>query len=82
MWKKICILALSWGWNLWVFLVYQNVFAQTPEPGFASVVVSSQWNEVVGLTFTNDGVDMFVWERGGKVHVVTGGPKKISTGYK
>ncbi|MGC3946451.1 MAG: putative Ig domain-containing protein [Chryseolinea sp.] len=44
--------------------------AQNPPSGFASVTVSSQWNEAVGLAFSKDGQDMFVWERGGKVWVV------------
>ena len=55
----------------WLFLLLQllacsYVAAQTPPSGFGSTLVSNQWNEVVGLTFTNDGVDMFVWERGGR----------------
>ena len=74
---KIRTLALSWAYILLLLLGYQNVFAQTPQSGFASVVVSNQWNEAVGLAFTNDGVDMFVWERGGKVYVVTGGQKTL-----
>ncbi len=70
------------GVVLWIYTVayslgYQNVFAQTPQSGFASVVVSNQWNEAVGLTFTKDGIDMFVWERGGKVYAVTGGIKRL-----
>ena len=75
--KNFTARALALGFLLLLFAGYQNVFAQTPEPGFASVVVSNQWNEVVGLTFTNDGVDMFVWERGGRVYAVTGGTKTI-----
>ncbi|HEX6224751.1 MAG TPA: PQQ-dependent sugar dehydrogenase, partial [Chryseolinea sp.] len=75
--KTITARALPWWLLLLLFAECQNLFAQTPQPGFASVVVSDQWNEAVGLTFTNDGVDMFVWERGGKVHVVTEGVKRL-----
>ena len=73
--KTITAMALPLGLLLLLLTLYQNIFAQTPQAGFASSVVSSQWNEVVGLTFTNDGVDMFVWERGGRVYAVTGGQK-------
>lgn len=40
--------------------------AQLPA-GFTSTVVSSGWDEAVGLTFTADGHSMFVWERPGRV---------------
>ena len=49
--------------------------AQVPT-GFTSTTVSSGWNEVVGLTFTADGKDMFVWERPGYVWVVTNGQRQ------
>ena len=74
--RKFTTVALSWG-CYYCLLACINVAAQTPQPGFASVMVSNQWNEVVGLTFTNDGVDMFVWERGGRVYTVTGGIKRL-----
>jgi glucose/arabinose dehydrogenase len=76
--KTFTTVALPWQCILLLLLLgYQNVFSQAPQPGFSSVVVSSQWNEAVGLTFTSDGTDMFVWERGGKVYVVTGGNKSL-----
>src|SRR5688572_23489048 len=75
--KTFTAMVLSLGCVLLLLAFYQNVAAQTPQPGFASVVVSNQWIEVVGLTFTNDGVDMFVWERGGRVYTVTGGTKSL-----
>src|SRR5688572_27578031 len=75
---RILTMALPWVYILFLLLIgFQDISAQTPQPGFASVTVSSQWNEAVGLTFTTDGVDMFVWERGGKVYVVTGGSKRL-----
>src|SRR5918995_4328366 len=75
---KILTTALPWVYILLFLLIgCRDVFSQTPQPGFASVTVSNQWNEAVGLTFTNDGIDMFVWERGGKVYVVTGGTKRL-----
>ena len=73
--KTFTATVLPLGLLLLLLTLYQNVFSQTPQPGFASVVVSNQWNEAVGLTFTNDGVDMFVWERGGRVYAVTGEQK-------
>ena len=54
-----------------------SVLAQTPPAGFVSSVVSSGWNEPVGLTFTSTGSKMFVWERPGKVWVVVNGQRQL-----
>jgi glucose/arabinose dehydrogenase len=54
-----------------------DVFAQNPPAGFASTVVSSGWNEAVGLTFNQSGTDMFVWERGGRVWVVINNQRSL-----
>ena len=70
---KIPTLALSWGYP--IAIIYIKTFAHKLPSQALHQSVSNQWNEAVGLTFTNDGVDMFVWERGGKVYVVTGGKK-------
>ena len=51
------------------------VQAQVPT-GFTSTTVSTGWNEVVGLTFTADGKNMFVWERPGYVWVVINGQRQ------
>jgi glucose/arabinose dehydrogenase len=53
------------------------LLAQDPPIGFASVTVSGQWNEAVGLTFTEDGLDMFVWERAGKLWVVRNNQRSL-----
>ena len=54
-----------------------QAMAQTPVAGFASATVSTNWNEAVGLTFSEDGSKMFVWERGGKVYVVVNNQKQL-----
>ncbi len=54
----------------------QQVQAQTPPTGFTSTVVSTGWNEAVGLTFSSSG-KMFVWERPGKVWVVVNGQRQL-----
>src|SRR5688572_8003262 len=77
MFKTFTAMVLPLGLLLLLLTLDHNVFSQTPQAGFASAVVSNQWNEAVGLTFTNDGVDMFVWERGGRVYTVTGGTKSL-----
>ncbi|RSK49836.1 PKD domain-containing protein [Hymenobacter rigui] len=51
--------------------------AQAPPAGFTSTVVSDQWNEAVGLTFTASGSHMFVWERPGKVWTVQNGQRRL-----
>ncbi|MCA8830221.1 PKD domain-containing protein [Hymenobacter pini] len=51
--------------------------AQTPPSGFSSTLVSDQWNEAVGLTFTASGSHMFVWERPGKVWTVQNGQRRL-----
>ncbi|MEJ1241371.1 putative Ig domain-containing protein [Chryseolinea sp. T2] len=65
----ICVYALS--------LFATSVSAQTPPAGFATVTVSNQWTEAVGLTFNRDGSKMFVWERAGKVWVVANNQKQL-----
>jgi glucose/arabinose dehydrogenase len=57
--------------------LWYKVSAQTPPSGFASVTVSSQWNEAVGITFSKDGKKMFVSERTGKVWVVENEQKQL-----
>src|SRR5688500_17130944 len=74
---KFTAVALPWLCLLWLFLGNGYVSAQTPPSGFGSSLVSGQWNEAVGLTFTNDGLDMFVWERGGRVYSVRNGTKRL-----
>jgi glucose/arabinose dehydrogenase len=59
------------------FSALRSTKAQTPPTGFSSVLVSSQWNEAVGLVFSQDGSQLFVWERGGKVWIVENGQKKL-----
>jgi glucose/arabinose dehydrogenase len=54
-----------------------EIKAQTPPVGFASTTVSGQWNEAVGLTFSEDGTEMFVWERGGRVWVEKNNQKQL-----
>ena len=51
--------------------------AQTPPSGFSSTVVSSGWNEAVGLAFNKSGSQMFVWERPGKVWVVENNQRQL-----
>jgi glucose/arabinose dehydrogenase len=60
-----------------LLLSFSASFAQTPPSGFASMTVSSQWNEAVGLTFSEDGTEMFVWERGGRAWVVKNNQKQL-----
>ena len=60
-----------------IAIFYKSATAQNPPSDFASVTVSNQWNEVVGLTFTEDGQDMFVWERGGRVWVVRNNQRQL-----
>src|SRR5687768_147316 len=68
---------LFWVVILLISIGFQNANAQNPPAGFASVLVSNQWNEAVGLTFTQNGTEMFVWERGGKVWIVKNGQKTL-----
>ncbi|MEO5564812.1 MAG: PQQ-dependent sugar dehydrogenase [Chitinophagaceae bacterium] len=51
-------------------IVCGSIQAQTLPPGFAAVPVTTGWDNPVGVTFTSDGMKMFVWERGGKVFVL------------
>ncbi|GAA3964913.1 InlB B-repeat-containing protein [Hymenobacter antarcticus] len=70
--------ALPTSFLLAIFLVCCfPLHAQTPPTGFTSTVVSSGWNEAVGLTFTSTGSKMFVWERPGKVWVVVNGQRQL-----
>jgi glucose/arabinose dehydrogenase len=62
---------------LFFLILSFSASAQAPPSGFASVTVSDQWNEAVGLAFTQDGSKMFVWERGGKVWVVVNNQKQL-----
>lgn len=54
-----------------------QLFAQTPPVGFSSSTVSSNWNQAVGLTFSKNGNQMFVWEKSGKVWVVENNIKSL-----
>ncbi|QHT65828.1 PKD domain-containing protein [Rhodocytophaga rosea] len=58
-------------------LTLTSVYGQTPPSGFSNTLLSSGWNEAVGMTFSKDGSKLFVWERAGKVWVVEGGQKKL-----
>ncbi|TGE18110.1 PQQ-dependent sugar dehydrogenase, partial [Hymenobacter elongatus] len=58
-------------------LNYRIGFAQAPPTGFTSTTVSGQWDEAVGLTFNATGTHMFVWERPGRVWVVTNGQRSL-----
>ena len=70
--------ALPTSFLLAIFLVgCFSLSAQTPPTGFTSTVVSSDWNEAVGLTFNSTGSKMFVWERPGKVWVVVNGQRQL-----
>jgi uncharacterized repeat protein (TIGR02543 family) len=50
--------------------------AQTPPTGFTNSLVSSGWNQAVGMTFNSTGSKMFVWERAGRVWVVVNGQRQ------
>lgn len=56
-------------------LWYYQVSAQST--GFSTEVVSSNWNQAVGLEFNNAGDEMFVWERQGRVWVVKNNTKTL-----
>ena len=70
---KTKLLLLLSGW----LLLLSPARAQAPPTGFTNTVVSTGWNEAVGLTFTATGSQMFVWERPGKVWVVTNGQRQL-----
>ncbi len=55
---------------LFLVLFSPRLFAQIPPGNFSSVTVSSNWTQAVGLTFSKNGNQMFVWEKAGKVWVV------------
>lgn len=48
-----------------LFIFATNLSSQTGN-GFSTRIISSQWNQAVGLTFNSAGTKMFVWERGEK----------------
>ncbi|GAB3853112.1 hypothetical protein GCM10028822_21540 [Hymenobacter terrigena] len=50
--------------------------AQAPPSGFTNTLVSSGWNEPVGVAFNSTGSKMFVWERPGRVWVVVNGQRQ------
>ena len=60
-----------------LIITVSTSFAQTPPTGFASTTVSGGWTQAVGLAFSDDGTDMFVWERAGKVWVVRNNQKQL-----
>lgn len=63
---------------LFLFVVSeQQIFAQSPPNGFTSSIISSEWNEAVGITFGKTGSQMFVWERSGRVWVMENDQKKL-----
>lgn len=50
-------------------LLHTAVMAQTVPAGFSVTTIASGWAAPVGAVFTNDGQQLFVWEKGGKVFV-------------
>ena len=60
-----------------LLLLHGPLLAQAPPAGFTSAVVSAGWDEAVGLTFTSTGSQLFVWERPGRVWVVTNGQRQL-----
>src|SRR5688572_29984910 len=47
-----------------------NILSQTfADPNFASIPIGSGWNTPTGATFSKDGQNLFVWQKGGKVFV-------------
>ncbi|WP_179223035.1 PQQ-dependent sugar dehydrogenase [Pontibacter ummariensis] len=57
-----------------LLLIQYKAQAQLPA-GFAEEEVEGKWNAAVGITFSDDGQNMFVWEKAGKVWVVDNGEK-------
>ena len=66
--KTIILLAIC-------VLLQHQLAAQTT--GFSTEVVSTNWNQAVGLEFNNAGDEMFVWERQGRVWVVKNNTKTL-----
>ncbi|RDC64210.1 Xanthomonalisin [Adhaeribacter pallidiroseus] len=66
---------------IWLFFMVVSgpvtLRAQTLPSGFSSSPVSAQWDQAVGLTFSQDGSQMFVWEKAGKVWVVKNNQRKL-----
>ena len=60
---------------LFAFLTTASLSKAQAPPGFVEEQIGGEWNAAVGLTFTDDGEDMFVWEKGGKVWAVKDGEK-------
>jgi glucose/arabinose dehydrogenase len=56
---------------------WQPLLAQAPPSGFSTAVVSSQWDEAVGLAFNSTGNRMFVWERPGRVWMVENNQRQL-----
>jgi len=47
-----------------------KILSQTfADPNFAAIPIGSGWNSPTGATFTRDGQNLFVWEKGGTVYV-------------
>ncbi|GHA80322.1 PQQ-dependent sugar dehydrogenase [Pontibacter akesuensis] len=65
---SVLVLALALSFSL-------PAFAQPPA-GFVAEPIGGEWNVAVGLTFSNDGERMYVWEKGGKVWIVEDGERK------
>ncbi|MEM7234590.1 MAG: PQQ-dependent sugar dehydrogenase, partial [Planctomycetota bacterium] len=57
-----------------VLFLCQSLYALPT--GFIEQTVGSGWNQVVGLTFADDG-RMFVWERGGRIWIYENGAKQL-----
>ncbi|SHJ59615.1 Listeria/Bacterioides repeat-containing protein [Hymenobacter daecheongensis DSM 21074] len=68
---------IAWALLLLAVVFSRPLLAQAPPAGFTSSVVSSGWNEAVGLAFNKTGTKMFVWERPGQVWVVESGQKRL-----
>ena len=60
-----------------LLLLHGPLRAQAPPAGFTSTVVAAGWDEAVGLAFTSTGSRLFVWERPGRVWVVTSGQRQL-----
>ena len=68
--------------NRFVIIVAIILFGGSISPaqnntGFTTQLISSQWNQAVGLTFNSNGNAMFVWERIGKIWVVENNVKTL-----
>lgn len=61
---------------LWI-AGYPSFFSGANQSGFSTTVISTGWNQPVGLTFNKAGDKMFVWEKEGKVWVMDSSSKKL-----